>query len=215
MTLYELIKKYFFGSKNTIIINIAIFIFSLIFVTISKHTTINNQLVVSKLYISDFPPQLIDSFNSSIYDLQLTRYADTERLTDNLRQITLAWKRNDKETDLKRVSIIKERLSYILERYIVLSDIQIKRILNDYDNCLIYLYKDQAKLPRQALETELDIKYVKWFLNNLEKLIMLERKEEKKFYDVVSLFDLLYSTIFISIMFIILINFVRFQKNIL
>ena len=212
MSFLQLIKKYFLESKKTIIINIIIFIFSLVFISLSKFTTLKNQLIVTKLYISDFPPQLIDTFNSNIYDLQLSTYANTERKTDNLRQITLSWKRENDEEDNKKFNIIKNRLENLINRYIVLSDIQIKRILNDYDNCMIYLYKDQAKLPRQVLEVEQDIEYAKWFKKNLNTLVELDRKDEDKFFGIVTILDIIYSTIFITIFFIFLVNFVRFQK---
>ncbi len=212
MSFLQLIKKYFLESKKTIIINIIIFIFSIVFISLSKFTTLKNQLIVTKLYISDFPPQLIDTFNSDIYDLQLSTYANTERKTDNLRQITLSWKRGNDEEDNKKANIIKNRLENLINRFIVLSDIQIKRILNDYDNCMIYLYKDQAKLPRQVLETEQDIKYAKWFKKNLNTLVELDRKDEVQFFGIVTILDIIYSTIFITIFFIFLVNFVRFQK---
>ena len=212
MSFLQLIKKYFLESKKTIIINIIIFIFSIVFISLSKFTTLKNQLIVTKLYISDFPPQLIDTFNSDIYDLQLSTYANTERKTDNLRQITLSWKRGNDEEDNKKVNIIKNRLENLINRFIVLSDIQIKRILNDYDNCMIYLYNDQAKLPRQVLETEQDIKYAKWFKKNLNTLVELDRKDEVQFFGIVTILDIIYSTIFITIFFIFLVNFVRFQK---
>lgn len=212
MSLLQLIKKYFFGSKKTIIINVIIFIFSLVFISLNKFTAVKNQLVVTKLYISDFPPQLIDTFNSSIYDLQLSTYASPERITDNLRQIMLSWKRGNDEEDNKKFDIIINRLEKLVNRFIVLSEIQIVRILNDYDNCLIYLYKDQAKLPRQVLETEQDIEYAKWFKENLNILVKLDRKDEVNFFSVVTILDIIYSTIFITVFFIFLVNFVRFHK---
>ena len=124
----------------------------------------------------------------------------------------MSWKRENDEEDNKKFNIIKNRLENLINRYIVLSDIQIKRILNDYDNCMIYLYKDQAKLPRQVLEVEQDIEYAKWFKKNLNTLVELDRKDEDKFFGIVTILDIIYSTIFITIFFIFLVNFVRFQK---
>ena len=65
---------------------------------------------------------------------------------------------------------------------------------------------------QEILSIESNLKYLNWFINNLDKLIILERAEIK-FTDTQNIIEVIFSSFFLTILFIILINFVRFQRE--
>ena len=212
MTISKLFKQYFFGDSKTLIINFVILIFCTIFVIINNYSFINKTQSHTQIIISDFPPTLIDPFNSSIYDLGIKTYRGSSRDKVELRQITLSWKRNDKDTDLQKVELLKDRIIEITNRYLIFSNDHINKIKQDFDSCLLYMHTDLGSLPDQIIDIESKIKYLSWYQDNLEKLITIKR-DEKKFTDKNNIIDVIFSSLFLSILFIILINFVRHQKK--
>lgn len=212
MAISKLFKQYFFGSSKTLILNLIIFTFCTIFVIISNNSSNKKIQSHTKIIISDFPPYIVDAFNSSIYGLGVQTYKSTTADKVELRQITLSWKRNDKIKDLQKIDLLKDRIIKIANKYIIFSRDHMKKIMYDFDNCLLYLYNDQSSFPEEVITIEANINYLNWFLENLEKKIIIERNEIK-FTDKFNIIDVMFSSLFLSILFIILINFVRFQKS--
>jgi hypothetical protein len=212
MTISKLFKQYFFGDSKTLIINFVILIFCTIFVIINNYSFINKTQSHTQIIISDFPPTLIDSFNSSIYDLGIKTYRGSSRDKVELREITLSWKRNDKDTDLQKVELLKDRIIEITNRYLIFANDHINKINQDYDSCLLYMHNDLGRLPDLKIDIESKIKYISWYQDNLEKLITIKR-DEIKFTNKNNIIDVIFSSLFLSILFIILINFVRHQKK--
>lgn len=212
MTISKLFKQYFFGDSKTLIINFVILIFCTILVIINNYSFINKTQSHTQIQISDFPPALIDGFNSNIYNLGIQTYRASQSDKVELRQITLSWKRGDKDTDLKKVELLKDRIIEITNRYLIFSNDQINKIKQDFDSCLLYLHTDLGDIPSKVINLESKIKYLNWYLDNIEKLITIKR-DEIKFTNKNNIIDVVFSSLFLSILFIILINFVRHQKK--
>ena len=212
MSFSKVVKKYFFKDKTTLLINVIILLFCIIFVIISNISNNKKIQLFTKLNITDFPPYLVDSFNSSIYGLDVKTYKSNTNDKVELRQITLSWKRGTNEKDENKINTIKSRIIKISDRYRELSKSQVDSILADHNDCLIYLYNDQSYMIQEILSIESNLKYLNWFINNLDKLIILERAEIK-FTDTQNIIEVIFSSFFLTILFIILINFVRFQRE--
>lgn len=210
MSISKLFKKYFFDNKKIIILNFVILVFCTIFVIFSNYLSNIKKTSDTKVLISDFPPVLLDAFNSNLYGLVIENYTSTINKPKELRQITLGWKTSNK--DLQKVELLKKRIVEISDRYLILANKQINNLTRDFEQCLLYLYKNQAYLPEEIIEIEAQINYVVWFKKNLEKLIEIE-KSEIKFTNINNIIEVTFSSLFLSFLFIILINFVRIQKK--
>ena len=77
---------------------------------------------------------------------------------------------------------------------------------------MIYLYSRQYEVPYQIIELEANVDYINWFLENKEKHMSLERTEIK-FFSNHNMLDVIFSVLFLTFLFSLLVNFVRVQRK--
>ncbi|MDA9974903.1 hypothetical protein N9E71_03590 [Candidatus Pelagibacter sp.] len=212
MIIYNNFKKYFIGSKKTIFINLLITIFCFLFVFITNNTIYKKNNKEVELKILDFPHFLSDSLFANLYDLKIKNYFSQKNDDLNFRTLIFSWNKNELENDLKTKKIIKQRIIRISNRYLILLESQIDKIKKDYPDCLIYLYNNMNNLPQEILTAESNRDYVLWFIDNYDKLTSFKKIEANSFKEL-RIFNIFYSTVFLSILIIIIINFVRFEKE--
>tara|TARA_A100001015_G_C14940060_1_gene692154 strand:+ start:406 stop:1050 length:645 start_codon:yes stop_codon:yes gene_type:complete len=212
MLLSKIIKKYFFDSKKTILINFIIFITCLTYVVLTNISNNNKLTKATYVNIENFPPFLVKGFGSSLYELDINLYQSSNNDNEKLRNIRLSWDRGSKDIDLEKFESIKNKIEIISNRFISLAQNRIVRINKDYDNCMIYLYSEQYEVPYQIIELEANINYINWFLENKEKYLSLERTEIK-FFSNHNVLDVIFSVLFLTFLFSLLVNFVRVQRK--
>ena len=212
MLLSKIIKKYFFDSNKTILINLIIFIACLTYVVLTNISNNNKLTKTTYVNIENFPPFLVKGFNSTLYGLDINLYQSSNNDNEKLRNIRLSWDRGSKDIDLEKFKSIKNKIETISNRFLYLAQNQIAKINRDYDNCMIYLYSRQYEVPYQIIELEANVDYINWFLENKEKNMSLERTEIK-FFSNHNILDVIFSVLFLTFLFSLLVNFVRVQRK--
>ena len=168
MLLSKIIKKYFFDSNKTILINLIIFIACLTYVVLTNIFNNNKLTKTTYVNIENFPPFLVKGFNSTLlWKLDINLYQSSNNDNEKLRNIRLSWDRGSKDIDLEKFKSIKNKIETISNRFLYLAQNQIAKINRDYDNCMIYLYSRQYEVPYQIIELEAN-----------DYIIVLENKEK-------------------------------------